>query len=338
MPPARPSAEARLLRLVAFLHERREPLTREEIFAAFPQDYTGNDAAREKKWTRDKLDLKRLGIPVGFLEEEGEHGAYLLDPSACALPRLEFTPEEAAVLWTAGQAALRTHDHPLRDDLELALRKLVVGAKGLPPRAAALETAGPELERARLRDWLETLTDAVERRKRVRLTYRRPDGTAPERLVDVYGYAWRRGQWIVVGHCHLRNAVRVFLLDRVQRLELAPADPRRPDYQVPADFDLREWSRQETWDYRVHAPREAAVRFTGSLARIAGQLLPRARMSQAPDGARLARLAVRNLRGLVRQVLAWGPEAELLEPADGRALAREILDGLRARLGPGGTP
>jgi predicted DNA-binding transcriptional regulator YafY len=337
-PPPRPSAEARLLRLVAFLHERREPVSREEIFAAFPRDYTGNDAAREKKWTRDKQDLKRLGIPVGFLEEEGTNGAYLLDPSACALPRLEFTPEEAAVLWTAGQAALRTHDHPLRDDLELALRKLVVGAKGLPPRAAPLETEGTELERSRLRDWLETLTDAVERRKRVRLTYRRADGSTPERFVDVYGYAWRRGQWIMVGHCHLRNAVRVFLLDRVQRLALAPADPKRPDYRVPADFDLRDWSRQEAWDYRIHEPRPATVRFTGSLARIAAQLLPRAQVSAGPAGSRQASLAVRNLRGLVRQVLAWGPEAELLEPAEGRALAREMLEGLRSRLGTGGTP
>jgi len=61
-------------------------------------------------------------------------------------------------------------------------------------------------------------------------------------------------------------------------------------------------------------------------------------MTAAPDGSRRARLPVRNLRGLVRQVLAWGPDAELLEPAEGRAMARDVLEGLRARLGPGGAP
>jgi len=341
MPPARPprrSAETRLLKLAAWLHARREPVTREEIYAAFPDDYVGKADACEKKWTRDKQDLRRLGIPVGFLEEEGESGAYLLDPSACAMPRLEFSPEEAAVLWTAGQAALRTQDHPLHDDLEVALRKLLVSAKGLPPRAATLEAEATELAREKVRAWLETLTDAVERRKRVRIVYRRMDGSVSTRHVNVFGYAWRRGQWIFVGHCHLRNAVRLFLLDRVQDLALDPADRKRPDYAIPASFDIHAWSRQESWDYLVHEPREAAVRFRGSLARIASQILPSAKVSSEPGGSRVARLPVRNLRGLVRQVLAWGPEAELLEPADGRAMAREMLATLQARLGAGGTP
>ncbi len=334
----RPSAEARLLRLAAWLHARREPATREEIYAAFPDDYSGKAEAREKKWTRDKQDLRRLGISVAFLEEEGTAGAYLLDPSACALPRIEFSPEEAAVVWTAGQAALRTREHPLRDDLEVALRKLVVGSKALAPRASALEPAGDDADPARLRRWLETLTDAVERRKRVRVTYRRPDGEETVRHVDVYGYAWRRGQWIFVGHCHLRNGIRVFLLDRTRALAIDPLEPKRPDYAIPPSFELHAWSRQEPWDYLVHAPREVVLRFRGSLARIAGQLLPRARTSPGPDGTRLARLEVRNLAGMVRQALAWGPEAELVEPPDGRAMAREMLAGLRARLEDGGAP
>jgi hypothetical protein len=33
----------------------------------------------------------------------------------------------------------------------------------------------------------------------------------------------------------------------------------------------------------------------------------------------------------VRQALAWGPEAELVEPAEGRAMAREILAALSVR-------
>ena len=328
----RPSADARLLKLAAWLQGRQEPVTREEIYEAFPDDYKGKPDAREKKWTRDKGDLKKLGIPLSFLDEEGENGAYLVDPSACALPKLEFTPQEATVLWTAGQAALRTHDHPLHDDLELALRKLIVGAKGLPPRASSLETDTTELEREKVRNWLETLTDAVERRKRVKLVYRRSDGSVSTRHVNVYGYAWRRGQWIFVGHCHVRDAVRHFLLERVQELELDPADKKRPDYEIPKGFSIHAWSRQETWDYLVHEPMEAVVAFRGSLAKIASQVLPSARLTSGPDGSRVARFPVRNLRGLVRQALAWGPEAELLEPASGRTMAREMLGKLQAQL------
>ena len=256
-----------------------------------------------------------------------------METGACTLPRLEFSPEEAAVLWTAGQAALRTDDHPLSEDLETALRKLAVGAKGLPPRRRPA--------RGRLgcdppvggRKWLGLLADVVERRKRLRIGYRKTDGSTTERMVDVYGYAWRRGHWIFVGHCHLRGGVRMFYLDRVRAMAVDPARARGADFSVPADFDIRTWSRQETWEYFEHEPREAVVRFRGSLAALAAQLLPRppspaSRTVPAWPGSRSATCA-----GLVRQALAWGPEAELLEPAEGRALAREILAALSERLG-----
>ncbi|HYG69140.1 MAG TPA: WYL domain-containing protein, partial [Anaeromyxobacteraceae bacterium] len=217
---------------------------------------------------------------------------------------------------------------------------LVVGAKGLPPpRAVASEAlaaegrpaGGPSLDR---------LIEAWERRKRITIDYWRVStGEITRREVDPFGWAQRRGEWILVGHCHLRNAVRIFYVSRIKRLKvngraLPERKHRAGDYDIPDDFDVRRWSRQQIWDYEVHPPRPATVRFTGSLARLAGQLLPSATLEPGGDGARVARLEVRNLRGLVRQALAWGPEAELLEPADGRALAREILDGLAAGRAP----
>ena len=147
-----------------------------------------------------------------------------------------------------------------------------------------------------------------------------------QRQVNVYGWALRRGEWILVGHCHLRKAVRIFYLSRCRKLKKNGVRAQDPDYQIPADFDIRRWSRQQVWDYDVHAPLSAVVRFRGSLARVAKQLLPEAKLSTEPSGARIARLEVRNLRGLVRQALAWGLEAELVEPVEGRAMAREILE------------
>lgn len=330
--PARASAEARLLRLAAWFADQGRPVTREDVYDAFPDDYIGSAAAREKKFTRDKVDLEALGVPVRHVAELGEAGAYVVDTGSAFLPRLEFPAQEAAAVWLAGQSALRSHDHPLREDLELALRKLVVGAKGLPPRAATLESDGVDPEPAATKRLLEKLSTALQRRHRMLLRYRRPGLDATERQVDVYGYAWRRGEWLFAGHCYLRHATRVFFLRRVEAMKLVPRDPRRPDYDIPASFDVRAWSRQQPWDYLVHEPREASVRFRGSLAAVAPKLLPGARLTTEPDNSRTARLTVRNLAALVRQALAWGPEAELLEPADGRALAREMLAGLRGKL------
>jgi proteasome accessory factor B len=334
--PEKKPHEARLLRLAAWILAEREPVTRERIYAAFPDEYGGRPDAAERKFTRDKDALRRLGFHLETEELGGEDQVgYAIDARTSMLPPLDLSADEAAAVWTAAVGALRLSDHPMRDELEAAVRKLVVGAKGLPPRAAPIEElaseASPEVE-----GLLPKLVDAWERRRRLRISYwRAASDEVVERDVDVYGWARRRGEWIFVGHDHLRGATRIFYLSRVRALRAAglPRDEaaarkRRGaegDYDIPATFDVRRWSRQQIWDYDVHPPTAAAVRFRGSLARIAKQLLPSARVTTDEAGARIARLEVRNLRGLVRQVLAWGPEAEVVEPAEGRAAAREIL-------------
>jgi proteasome accessory factor B len=341
--------EARLLRLAAWILGQSEPVTRGQIYAAFPDDYRGKADTAERKFSRDKDALKRLGFNLETEELGGreEQVGYTIDARSSSLPPIDLTADEAAALWTAGVGALRLSAHPLRDDLENALRKLIVGTKGFPPRAAATEelaTAGAA-EPSKL---LPKLVEAWERRRRIRISYWRvASGEVVEREVDVFGWARRRGEWIFVGHDHLRKGVRIFYLSRVRALKQVglPRDEaeararrgRKGDYDIPDAFDVRSWSRQQIWEYDVHPPAAAAVRFRGSLAGIAKQLLPAAQVTTDETGARVARLYVRNLRGLVRQALAWGPEAEVTEPAEARAMAREILASV-ADAASWGTP
>lgn len=332
------TAATRCLRLATWLLSQQEPVNRARIYAAFPEYYKGGPEAKERMFSRDKAALRKLGYALETVElgRREEATGYLLDARSSRLPSLEFTPDESALLWAAGAGALRLSDHPLRDELESALRKLVVGAKGLPPRAARAEELAPSATGGADGKHLRTLVEAWESRKRLKVDYwRAASDEVVTREIDVYGWASRRGEWIFVGHCHLRKGVRVFYLSRVKALKPNGIRKQDPDYEIPDDFDVKRWSRQQVWDYQVHPPQGAAVRFRGSLARLARQLLPAARVTTEADGSRLARLEVRNLRGLVRQVLAWGLEAELVEPAAGRAMAREILAPL-ARLE--GTP
>lgn len=331
-----PSYEARLLKLATWILSRGGPVTRGEIFAAFADHYRGKADTKERMFSRDKTALRRLGFNLETEEIGGkEQVGYAIEPHSSMLPPIELSADEAAAAWTAGLAALRLSPHPMRSELESALRKLVVGTRGLPPRAAAtddLATDGdPGSEKL-----LPRLAKAWEERQRLRIGYWRvSSGEVVEREVDVYGWARRRGEWIFVGYCHLRRAVRIFYLSRVRALKRAAVPKaertaranrgKEGDYDVPASFDVRAWSRQQPWDYDVHPPLSATVRFRGSLAAIAPNLLPDAELTREADGARVARVEIRNLRGLVRQALAWGPEAELTSPPQGRAMAREIL-------------
>ena len=331
----------RLLRLAAWMMERSEPFTREDLLEAFEQDYRGDDEARFKKFGRDKDAIERMGIALRTMEDDRTR--YLVDRTALHLAKLTFEDAEAAVVWMAGRAALRAGDHPLRDDLESALRKLTVGAKGLPEAVPTPEPIAPPPASGALSERLALLAEAVQRRRRLHLVYRGgAAGTETVRDVDVFGYGLRRGEWFFVGHCHLRDEPRLFYVRRVVALGNRPAradhqcsvpkDTKGGDYRVPPDFELDQWRLQQPWDYRAHEPREASVRLTGALAKGARSLLPGARVTLQDDGARLATLTVRNLDGLVRQVLAWGEGAELVSPPEGRERARAVLDRLSAAL------
>lgn len=323
--------EARLLKLAAWILSSSEPVTRADVYAEFPDQYRGKDDTRERMFTRDKEALKKLGFNVEAVEIGGkEQWAYTIDAHSSTMAPIELTPEEAAAAWTAGVGALRLSAHPMREELESALRKLVVGTRSLPPRAAATEELGEAAEDGG--EYLRTLAGAWEKRRRVAIDYWRvSSGEVVSREVDVYGWARRRGEWIFVGHCHLRGGTRIFYLSRVRAMKLAKRDAARQklgkegDYDIPEGFDIRKWSRQQIWDYEVTAPTPATVRFRGPLAGIAQYLVPGASLASDGEGGRVARLEVRNLRGLVRQALAWGPDAEVTSPPEARAMAREIL-------------
>ncbi len=313
------------MRIVGWLLTCDQPVSREEIWDQFPDEYTGDAAAKERKWTRDKDALREAGVPIVYMEDVRGYG---VQRDEYYLPTLHFSPAEVAMLWTAGQAALRLRGLPWREELESALRKLRSAdparhARAAVPPVLQVESAAAPDEQAR---FVELIKDAAGQRKRLWMRYftaGRSEET--EREVDVHGIAWRRGAWFFVGHCHLRGAPRVFYVSRVRALKVINHHPGTPDYEVPPDFDIRRYAVQQEWDYWIHAPVAARVALRGGLASLAGTLLPGAAVSSLEDGATLGELRVRNLDALVRHVLSLGPDAELLAPEEGRARAREML-------------
>ncbi len=328
--------EERLLRLTAWLLAQSEPVSFEQIREAMKGAYSGNAQAIDKAWTRDKQALQQAGVPIQHVDGDADQPkGYVIDRRHYYLPDLKLTAEEAAVLWTVGQAAARMTNNPWRDDLEAGLRKLQAGGTApMPPQVPTLNVYhGDTMPAGRRAKYLDVLGEAVRRRKRVTLTYyTAARQETVKREVDVYGFAWRRGIWLFVGHCHLRNDLRVFYVNRVRALKLDEKNPARPDYAIPRDFDIREFARQQPWDFWSEPPREAQVRFTGALAPLAKKLLPGCRIARTGEGEITATLTVRNLEALVRQVLSFGPDAELLTPEEGRASARAILERMAKEL------
>ncbi|MFE5339501.1 helix-turn-helix transcriptional regulator [Isoptericola sp. NPDC056578] len=188
---------------------------------------------------RDITALQQAGVPVWA--EPGRTGGYCLDRSR-TLPPVNFSPDEAVAVAVAlgglagtpfaagGSTALRKILAAMRDDDAAAAHDLAsrVHLLGTPADGPAIPAV---------------LADATSARRVLRLRYTDREGAATVRDVEPLGFVGSSTGWYLLAWCRLRDGIRAFRLDRVDRVtataERAPRRVVRPeDIQVP-DGDLR---------------------------------------------------------------------------------------------------
>ena len=312
----------RLLDLVALLLDSREPISWAELREQFPDDYgKGSEEAAERKFERDKAELLELGIPIKWGQGDDEkRDGYLVDRNAYYLPEVGLTPDEVAVLYAAGSAALASGAFPGSYDLTHALRKIGFFAGGdVPTPRLRMELGAAGVDTREVASILEQLWAAASARKRAEIVYRSPRGAGEvtRREVDPYGLALRRGIWSLVGWCHLRKGIRTFHVHRIRSLKMNELKPRTPDFEVPSDFRLDDYVAAFPWQYRFHPPVDVELTLTGELAPLAPRLFSSEQVL-APDTPGTSRVRVRatDLEGLLRYALSLGARCRVEGPED----------------------
>ena len=222
----------RLLNLLIMLLVQRHYVSKDRIRSILYPDSSTD--AFEKMFERDKEELRSLGVPI----EVGNMDAYFDDepgyrirPDQLALPDIELTADEAAVIGLA----TRVWEHArLAEATTEAVRKLT--ALGIPTDVAALEIAQPRLSADE--PSFDVFWEAVQERTPVEFQYRRSGATTTRtRHLQPWGVVRYSGRWYVVGFDTDRGEERVFRLSRVQGE--ARKKGRPGSYDVPPGTDVR---------------------------------------------------------------------------------------------------
>jgi predicted DNA-binding transcriptional regulator YafY len=330
----------RLLNLVIALVATRRWLTKEQIRRAVPQYANCENAeAFDRMFERDKEDLRELGVPLItgthdplFDDEQG----YRIDRDSYALPGIEFTAHELAVL---GLASRVWQQASLAGPAARAMTKLkALGVEvdaeslvGVEPRVRAAEPA------------FDPIYAATRDRAPVRFRYRKPDGEISERRLQPWALTSRGGFWYVVGQDVDRQAPRAFRLSRVQgAVRLGPPG----SYEIPEDVDAEAMvGPPSVVDTRtavllVRRGRGTGLRLQASalsasaLPAPAGGGGPASGGPAAPAGWDRLELPVGDLASLAEQVASHGPDVVALEPPDLRETVVRLLTGA-AQATPG---
>jgi len=153
----------------------------------------------------------------------------------------------------------------------------------------------------------------------LRLTYRgleRDEDT--QREVEPLGVVFYGGSWYLVGWCRLRQDLRHFRVDRIQRLELLPLGfPPREDFSladhmnrsgVEGQTPVRVWFHEHA---KERAQRESYATLIEEIQR---------------DGGAEYTLYSYSLEWTAQWLLSFGERAEAVAPAKIRQLVREAAE------------
>jgi predicted DNA-binding transcriptional regulator YafY len=273
------------------------------------------------------------------LEFDRAKSSYLLTEPMTALPPVALSQGELVALYFAEKVLAQYRGTPFERDLESAFRKI----QELLPQEVRVSPA-------RLDDFLSfdpgplhtpdaevfrAVLAAQRLRRRLLIRYRSlSSDRTTERRVHPYHLFNHRGDWYLAAWDEARKDVRIFALHRIRR-----ATPTTGSYEVPADFNFRRWMADAFGVQKGDKPVSVSIRFAPRQARwIRERRWHRsARVQEGLDGSLVLNLTIAETSEIVRWVLQFGHEAEVLEPPSLRAaVAEQLAASLAAYRTPSG--
>jgi proteasome accessory factor B len=302
-----------------------------------------------RTFERDKDELRRFGVPIETVKDsEGEPLGYRVERRAFYLPylvisgnerdghaplevkhdgyrsleTLAFEPDELDAIVDAAGRVRALGDPILAVEADAAIRKL---ALDLPLGAVLEDAAGVSLRVQELvvvppkarpdAAAFERLSDALARRKIVTFDYYTMErDERSRRTVEPYGLFFVSSHWYLAGRDVDRDGMRNFRLNRVSRVDVNSKKAQSADYEVPAEFSLREHAQaREPWEIGDGDAASAIVEFVATTG--ATQAAIRLGKPVAGSNSRRA-FDVRRTDAFARWLLSFGGDARPVGPAE----------------------
>jgi predicted DNA-binding transcriptional regulator YafY len=274
---------------------------------------------------RDLEALQVAGFPV-TTERDGHRMIWsLLDPARHTLPIPLSLPELTALYFGRSLAGV-LKGTVFYDALESLFAKI----KSLLP-ADMLElldrtqeslavAVAPAKAHAPYRAMIEVVSEAILQRRRLEVVYRAMHGKAEtRRRVAPYRLLFFEGSFYILGHCGLRQDIRVFALDRIRKLGLTAET-----FAVPESLNIDEFLKSSFGVFHG-PPAGVKIRFAKDIAGYITEKSwhPSQKLSARANGSVIFEAEVAGTEEIKHWVLKWGAKAEVLAPESLRNEVRQ---------------
>jgi predicted DNA-binding transcriptional regulator YafY len=263
------------------------------------------------------------------IEWDGERGGYYYERAAAGgvyeLPGLWFNASELHALLVFDRLFESLEPGLLGEQLAPLSRRIgeLLGHKRLGLSEAARRIRVLGMASRPPGQCFEVLAAATLQRRRIEMTYHsRGRDEITERVVSPQRLVHYRENWLLDAHCHARQALRTFSVDRIR----AVRELQGPALSIP-ESDLDEYFASSYGIFAGKANRTAVLRFSAERARwVADERWhPEQVGKHLPDGRYELRIPYRDDRELVMDVLRHAADVEVVEPAGLRAAVEKVL-------------
>lgn len=250
----------------------------------------------------------------------------IADGGAFELPGFWFNASELYALLTTQQlleqaqpGLLDNHLKPLKERIGKILATAHLGDGEITKRVRILRMAG----RNTSSEHFQTVAGALLQRKRLAIRYHsRSDDTETHREISPQRLTHYRDNWYLDAWCHQRNGLRSFAVDRLREAKLLEQSAQNiPEDKLDTHF-------ASSYGIFAGLPEHTAVlRFSAERARWVAeeQWHPQQQGRTFEDGCYELRIPYADPRELVMDILKYGAEVEVIEPASLRQLLAENL-------------
>ena len=283
--------------------------------------------ARDLDYLRDEENA-----PLAY--DEARHG-YVLTDETYALPPVSISRKEAFSFGLARKLLAHYEGTPLHLDMKAVLDKIAASLEGevtLEPDWLSEHVDVLPEDRVRIEpDLWGHIVGFVEKREIIRARYQTFSGRESEYRLRPYHLLAYHGNWYLLAHNEEKDRMATFALSRFRELEGTGAAFRRAP-----DFDAKAYAREAFGITRGEKILRVRLLFEPKLAVyiMERDWHPTQTFTRLPDGRVEMRLETSGRKELIRWVLSWMPDVQVLAPKSLKDRIEEKLqDGLRWQEG-----
>lgn len=280
---------------------------------------------------RDLSAISDAGFPLINEKDFEGRSLYSFMTQSRRTPPVTFSLEELMTLYFCRGQLNFLQGTPFQSDLDDIFERI---RAGLPPRSVAhleriASAAAPRFQG--VRDYhtkstmLEELRQALLYQYRCVIGYRPPQRECQEYIFDPYTLLFFNHSMYLGGFAHNRNGLRLFLIDRLESLEVTKQRFEVPDDYQPDDLTGSAFGLIEGEAMTVK------VRFGAPIAHLIRERVwhPTQKLVENTDGSLDLTIEVSGEREILAWLYSYLPDVEVLSPPE---LKMRFLEGLQTAV------